>query len=330
MRRDAMRRREFIAGLGAAAAWPLAARAQQPAMPVVGYLGLGSPAAQASSVAGVRKGLSETGYVEGRNVAIEFRWAESQFERFPALAADLVSRRVAVIFTSSPSAVRAARAASPTMPIVFIMGEDPVKEGLVASLNRPGGHVTGISDFANQLAGKLLGLLRDTVPKAAVFALLVNPTHPNAESDTRDAQAAANVLGRELRVLSAATEREFETAFAAMARLRVGGLLVNTDPFFNERREQLAALSARHAIPAIYARREFALAGGLMSYEADRSQTARQAGIYVGRILKGEKPADLPVQQAAKFIFTINLKTAWALGLEIPPGVLAIADEVIE
>jgi putative ABC transport system substrate-binding protein len=329
-----MRRREFIAGLGAAttsaAAWPLAARAQQPAMPVIGYLGLISPETQASTVAGFRKGLREVGYVEGRNVAIEFRWAESQVDRFSALAADLIRSRVDVIFAHSPTAVRATRAASATIPIVFIMGEDPVTEALVASLNRPSRGVTGVSDFANQLAGKLLGLLRDTVPNAAVFAFLVNPTHPNAASDTKDAQAAASALGRELRVLMASTDPDFEAAFAAMAQFRVGGLFVNTDPFFDDRREQLVALAARHAIPTIYARRSFPVAGGLMSYEADRSETSRQAGIYVGRILKGEKPDNLPVQQAIKFTFSINLKTARALGLEIPPGVLAIADEVIE
>jgi putative tryptophan/tyrosine transport system substrate-binding protein len=325
-----MRRRDFITLLGGAAAWPLTARAQQPTVQVVGYLGLVTPEAQAGTVAGFRKGLGETGYVEGRNVAIEFLWAESQFDRFPALAADLVRRRVAVIFTSSPSAVRAAMAASATTPVVFIMGEDPVKEGLVPSLNRPAGNVTGISDFANQLAGKLLGLLHDTVPKATVFALLVNPAHPNVESDTKDAQVAAAALGLELRVLRAGTERDFETAFAAMVQFRVGALFVNTDPFFDERHEQLIALAARHAIPAIYARRQFPAAGGLMSYEADRLETSRLAGIYVGRILKGEKPGNLPVQQATKFTFIINLKTAKALGLEIPPTVLALADEVIE
>jgi len=326
-----MKRREFITLLGGAAvAWPLAARAQQTAMPVIGYLGLSSPEGQASFLAGFRKGLNETGYVEGRNVAIEFRWAENQFDSFPALAADLVRRRVSVIFAYSPAAARAARAETATIPIVFLMGEDPVKEGLVANLNRPSGNVTGVCDFGNQLAGKRLRLLRDTIPKVAVFALLVRPSHPNVESDTKDTQAAASALGLELRVLTANSERDFETAFAAMARLGVGALSVNLDPVFEERREQLVTLAAHHAIPAIYARREFPTAGGLMSYAADRLESSRLTGIYVGRTLKGEKPADLPVQQSTKFELVINLKTAKTLGVTIPPGVLAIADEVIE
>jgi putative ABC transport system substrate-binding protein len=327
-----MRRRDFITLLGGAAAvaWPLAARAQQPAMPVIGYLGLSSPEAQASTVAGFRKGLIEAGYVEGRNVAIEFRWAESQFDRFPALAVELVRRRVDVIFANSPAAVRAAKAASATIPIVFLMGEDPVKEGLVRSFNRPEANVTGVSDFANQLAGKRLSLLRDTVPKAAVYALLVRPSHPNAESDTKDATAAARVLGLDLRALTADNEREIDTAFATMAQLLVGALFVNIDPFFVDRREQLVALAARHAVPAIYAQRDFPVAGGLMSYGVDRFESSRQAGIYAGRVLKGEKPADLPVQQPTKFEFVINLKTAKALGLDVPPSLLAIADEVFE
>jgi putative ABC transport system substrate-binding protein len=325
-----IQRREFIALLGGAAAWPLAARAQPGAAPVVGFLGLTTPEGFASTITGFRKGLGEAGFVQDRNVAVEFVWAESKMERLPALAADLVRRRVGVIFTSSPTSVRAIMAASASTPVVFIMGEDPVKEGVVASLNRPGGNVTGISDFANQLAGKLLGLMHDTVPKAAAFGLLVNPNHPNVVSDTRDAQVAAAALGRELKVFNAATERDFEPAFAAMAALGIGALFVSTDPFYTDRRERLVALAARHAIPAIYPRREFPLAGGLMSYEADRLETSRLAGIYVGRILKGEKPANLPVLQSAKFEFVINLKAAKALGLDIPSGVLAIADEVIE
>jgi putative ABC transport system substrate-binding protein len=329
-----MRRRDFIAGLAAAASSatsPRAARAQQPAVPVIGYLGLNSPGGAAPLVAAFREGLNATGFVEGRNVAIEFRWAEGQFDRLPALAGELVRRQVTVIFTNSgPTGIRAATARAATIPIVFTMGEDPVKEGLVASLNRPGGNITGFVNFANQLDAKKLSLLHDAVPKAAVFAFLVNPTHPNAEAATKDAQAAAQALGRELRVLTASTERAVETAFAAMVQQRVGALSVSRDPLFNDQREQLVALAARHAVPAIYNRRDFPAAGGLMSYGTSDLDSSRQSGVYVGRILKGAKPADLPVEQATKFEFVINLKTAKTLGLEIPPGVLAIADEVIE
>jgi len=324
-------RREFLTLLGgAAASWPLAARAQQAALPTVGYLSLFSQEGGAIGVAGLRKGLGESGYVVGRNVDLEFRWAESKADALPALAADLVRRQVAVIVASTPPAARAAKVATATIPIVFVMGEDPVKEGVVASLNRPGGNVTGFSDFGNQLAGKRLGLLHDTLPKAETFAFLVNPSNPNAEPDTKVMQAAASARGLHLEVLAADTERDLETAFARMAQLRVGAVLVNVDIFFVGRREQIAALAARHALPAIYERREFPAAGGLMSYGPDRAGSSRQAGLYVGRILKGEKPADLPVQQSTKFDLVINLKTAKTLGLEIPPGVLAIADEVIE
>ena len=326
-----LRRRDFISLLGgAAAAWPKAARAQQSAMPVVGFMGLTTPEGYGSTVEGVRKGLTEAGLVEGRNLKIEFAWAESRYERFPMLAAELVRRGANVIFTSSPAAVRAAVAVSASTPVVFIMGEDPVEEGVVASLNRPGGNVTGISDFANQLAGKILGLLCDTVPRATVLGLLVNPNHPHVEADTKAAQAAAAALGRELKVLKVATEADIEPAFAAMVQLGVGALFVSTDPFFTDQREKLAAAAARDAIPAIYPRREFPAAGGLMSYEADRFETSRQAGAYVGRILKGARPADLPVLQSSKFELVINMKAAKGLRLEIPSGVLAISDEVIE
>jgi putative ABC transport system substrate-binding protein len=273
--------------------------------------------------------LTETGYVEGRNVAIEYRWAEGQFDKMPMLAADLVRRRVSVIFANGPPSVLAAKAQTATIPIVFFVGEDPVKEGLVASLNRPGGNVTGVTNFQNQLFGKELGLLRDIAPKGAAFALLVNPNNPNAEPDTKDARAAADALGLELRVLTARIEGDLEPAFTAMVQQRLGGLLVGVDNF-GTTRERFAALAARHSVPAIYQNREDAVAGGLMSYGASRVDAWRQAGVYVGRILKGEKPADMPVQQAIKFEFVINLKTAKALRIDFPPGVLAIADEVIE
>jgi putative ABC transport system substrate-binding protein len=273
--------------------------------------------------------LGELGWIEGRNVTIEYRWAEGQYDKVPTLAADLVRRRVSVIFANGPPAVLAAKAETATIPIVFFVGEDPVKEGLVASLNRPGGNITGVTNFQNQLFGKQLGLLREILPKETALALLVNPNNPNAEPDTKDARAAAGALGLELRVLTARNEVELELAFAAMVKQKVGGLLVGVDNF-SVLPEQLVALATRHAIPAIYHLRDFPVAGGLMSYDASRVNSWRQAGIYVGRVLKGERPGDLPVQQATKFELVINLKTAKALGLEFPPGILAIADEVIE
>jgi putative tryptophan/tyrosine transport system substrate-binding protein len=326
-----MRRREFIAGLGGAAAWPLATRAQhRGAMPVVGYLGQGTAAASQPRLVAVRQGLSEVGYVVGRNVAIEPRFAEGQFDRLPALAADLVRSQVAVIVAQGPPPARAAKAQSNTIPIVFGMGEDPLKEGLVASFNRPDGNITGYTNFANQLIGKRMGLLREIVPNATKLALLVNPDNPNAEPDMKDAQASADALGRQLRVLTAKTERDFEGAFAAIVQEQVGGLLVGVDGLFEVNREQLAALALRHGIPAIFPQADYPASGGLMSYDANTTEMYRQVGIYTGRILKGEKPADLPVQQATKVELVINLKTAKALGLTIPETLLATADEVIQ
>jgi putative tryptophan/tyrosine transport system substrate-binding protein len=325
-----MKRREFITLLGGAATWPLAARAQQPAVPVIGFLHAAFPRGFTEAVAGFRQGLGETGYVEGRNVTIEYRWAEGQYDRLPALAADLDRRQVAVVFASSPPAVRVVKAENSMLPIVFAMGEDPIKEGLVTSLSRPGGNVTGFSWFSNQLFGKRLALLSEIVPNAAVLALLVNPNNPNADPDTKEAQLAAGQLGRQLQVLTAGTEGDIETAFTAMVQRQVGAVAVGVDGFFLDRREQLVALAARHAIPAIFDRRQYPDSGGLMSYGANQVDSWRQGGIYVGRILKGEKPGDLPVQQSTKFEFVINLKTARTLGLDIPPTVVARADEVIE
>jgi putative tryptophan/tyrosine transport system substrate-binding protein len=324
-----MKRRDFITLIGGAAGWPLAARAQQPT-PVIGVLQLGYPASYDPLLGGFRQGLGETGFVEGRNVSIEYRWAEGRFERIPTLAADLVQRQVAVIFAGGPPSVRALKTLTTTIPVVFSMGEDPVKEGVVANLSRPGGNITGFSYFANLLFAKRLGLLHECVPKDAAFGFLVNPENPNAEPDTKDVQVAADALGRQLYVFKAKTERDFDPAFEHMGGLRVGGLCVNIDLLFIARRAQIIALAERRSIPAIYERREYPVEGGLMSYGANQTDSWHQAGIYVGRILKGEKPADLPVQQSTKFDFVINLKTAKALRLDIPPGVLAIADEVIE
>jgi putative tryptophan/tyrosine transport system substrate-binding protein len=325
-----MRRRAFIAGLGSVAAWPALVRAQR-GQPVIGYLELlpreEGGLAQAEAF---RKGLADAGFVEGRNVTIEYRWVAGQYDRYPELAAELVRLGVTVIYANGPLGVRAAKAASSSIPIVFSMGEDPVVEGVVASLNRPGGNVTGFTDLANQLVAKRLGLLCDAVPQAAVLAVLANPTHADAASEIKDAQTAASARGRSLQVVTASTEADLELAFATMVRQRIGAFIVLTDPFLDSRHEQIASLAGRHAIPAIYDRREFPVDGGLMSYGVDRLEARRQAGIYVGRILKGEKPADLPVQQSTKFEFVINLKTAMALGLELPPGILAIADEVID
>jgi putative tryptophan/tyrosine transport system substrate-binding protein len=331
-----MRRREFITLLGGMAApllpWPLAARAQQAAMPVVGFLGSTSPGSLSDSVSAFHGGLSETGYVEGRNVAIEYRWAEGQYARLPGLVADLVHRQVAVIaaIDGLPSAM-AARAATATIPIVFFTGGDPVQLGLVASLHRPDGNLTGVTSLNVEVGPKRLELLHELRPTATVMALLVNPTSPSTtESITKDALAAAHALGLQLHVLNASTERDFDAVFAKLIQLRAGGLVIAPDAFFISRSEQLGALALRHAVPAIFQYREFAAAGGLMSYGGSRTDAYRQVGVYTGRILKGEKPSELPVQQVTRVELFLNLKTAKALGIMVPLPLSGRADEVIE
>jgi ABC-type uncharacterized transport system substrate-binding protein len=331
MRSNYLRRREFVTFLGSAAAsWPLAAHAQQPAMPVIGFMNVGTPEGSAVQVAAFRQGLNATGFIEKQNVTIEYRWAEGQQDRLQALAANLTQRPVTVIAATTTPAALAAKAATATIPIVFETAGDPIKLGLVPSLNRPGGNITGITQLSSELVSKRLGLLHDLIPTATVIGLLANPTDPRAESQLSDMRDAAHTLGLQIHVLNASTEGEINTAFANLERLRVGALIVGTGELFRRRPDHLAALAARQGVPAIYQYREFVAAGGLISYGASITNAYRLAGNYTGQILKGVKPADLPVLQPTKFELIINLKTAKALGLDVPPKVLALIDDVVE
>jgi putative tryptophan/tyrosine transport system substrate-binding protein len=327
-----MRRRDFIKLIGgAAAAWPLAARTQQPGLPVVGFLDSKSPDDSAHMVAAFRRGLNESTFIEGQNVTIEFRWAQNQYDQLPVLAADLVRRRVDVIAATGGPAALAAKAASATIPIVFRLAADPIAAGLVPSLSRPGGNVTGVTSLNLEVGSKRLEFLHELVPTATIMAALVNPTNPtNAEILSRDLQATARLLGLQLHLLHASSDADIDAVFATLTELRAAGLVIGTDALFTSRDEKLAALGLRYRIPTIYQWREFVAGGGLMSYGGSFADSYRLAGVYTGRILKGEKPADLPVQQATKLELFINLKTAKALGITVPPTLLALADEVIE
>jgi putative tryptophan/tyrosine transport system substrate-binding protein len=331
MRFNHLKRREFIGLLGSATlAWPLAARAQQPAMPVLGFLNAASPGPYSARVRAFRQGLSEIGCVEGKNVAIEYRWAEGQNDRLPALAANLIQQRVAVITGANIAAALAAKEATTTIPIVFAISVDPVDVGLVASLNRPGSNITGATTLNAELGPKRLELLHEAVPTATKIAFLINPSAPTAESLSQDLQKAAHILGLQLHILHASSERDFEMACASLSQMRAGALVISTDPFFNSRSERLAQLAARYALPAIFSYKEFVAAGGLMSYGGSGTESYRLAGVYTGRILNGEKPAELPVQQSTKVELLINLKSAKALGLTFPLSLLGRADEVVE
>lgn len=326
-----MRRRDFVSLLGGVAVtWPLAARAQQQAMPVIGFLHGTSLETRRAEVTSFHRGLSDTGYVEGQNVAVEYRWAEGRYDRLPAMAADLVGRQVSVIAAFGTAAALAAKAATTTIPVVFIVGGDPVALGLVVSLSQPGGSITGVTPLNDQLAPKLLELLHELVPKAAVIGYLINPNNATSENLSRQVEVAERTIGQRVHILNASTEHDFDPAFATLDQIRAGGLCVQGDTFFNGRRKQLVALAAHHSIPTIYAFRDYALAGGLMSYGTSLWDAYHQVGIYAARILNGEKPADLPVQQSVKVEFIINLKTAKALGLTFPLSLLGRADEVIE
>jgi putative tryptophan/tyrosine transport system substrate-binding protein len=327
---DQVKRREFITLLGSASAWPLAARAQQPAIPVVGFLNPASPEQSSDQVRAFLQGLADTSYVDGRNVTIEYRWAEGRRDRLPEFAADLVRRRVAVIMAASDRSALAAKSATAMIPIVFTSGNDPVAFGLIASLSRPGGNLTGVTTLNVEVGPKRLELLHEMVPSTRRIAVLINPSDPSAETLSRDLDTAARTLGLELDVLHASSEGDFDGVFATLRQRGAGALVIGADPFFNSRIKQLATLTVQHAVPAVYQWREFAAAGGLLSYGSATTVAYRLAGNYCGRVLRGEKPADLPVQQATKVELIINLKTAKALGLEVPPTLLARAEEVIE